>query len=302
MAFRSRQSTKLSKTEEAPPPAPASETAAQTPAAPEPASAPAESAVNTPAPPADDTSPGTAAPADAAPGAAPAGAAPASSAPASNAPAGNAPAGNAPTESAPTRNAPAGNGGAPAASGAPAGGTAAKPAGQAAASGAKPKPNSVVDELEQKWLQTQAFFLDEPREAVRRSDLVVGDVLEHLNDVIANGRQAIRSRWNEDGLGTDELRAVMMNYRELIRHVIAAAELPIDTSPPKAKAAPAAPKGSDQTSDSAPQNGAAPQSGAAQQSPTQQPAAQQPAAPAASSAGPTNGTTAAPAQAPQSTN
>ncbi|WP_020575790.1 hypothetical protein [Actinopolymorpha alba] len=84
-----------------------------------------------------------------------------------------------------------------------------------------------IDELQHRWLVTQAQLLDDPRDAVREAGLLIGDAMQFVTSTFTDHRDRIEREWkNNDSMSTDELRMVMRRYRNLFQYVLAASQLP----------------------------------------------------------------------------
>lgn len=84
-----------------------------------------------------------------------------------------------------------------------------------------------VDELQHRWLVTQAQILDDPRDAVREAGLLIGDALQFLTTTLASHRDRIEGSWKNDSeLSTDELRDIMRRYRTLFQYVLSVTQIP----------------------------------------------------------------------------
>jgi hypothetical protein len=84
-----------------------------------------------------------------------------------------------------------------------------------------------VDELQHRWLVTQAQLLDDPRDAVREAGLLIGDAMQFVTSTFTDHRDRIEREWrNNDSMSTDELRTVMRRYRNLFQYVLSASQLP----------------------------------------------------------------------------
>lgn len=98
---------------------------------------------------------------------------------------------------------------------------------QPTAQGGPSQYGEAVAGLKQRWLETQAHILDDPREAVTRADGLMDDVLKHLNASLGVMRQSVHDQWAKDeSLSTDELRTTMQRYRTLFRHILDASAGP----------------------------------------------------------------------------
>jgi hypothetical protein len=84
-----------------------------------------------------------------------------------------------------------------------------------------------VEELQHRWLVTQAQLLDDPRDAVREAGLLIGDAMQFVTSTFTDHRDRIEREWkNNDQLNTDELRTIMRRYRNLFQYVLSASQLP----------------------------------------------------------------------------
>ena len=84
-----------------------------------------------------------------------------------------------------------------------------------------------IEELQHRWLVTQAQLLDDPREAVREAGLLIGDAMQFVTSTFTEHRDRIEREWKREAeLSTDELRIVMRRYRNLFQYVLSASQLP----------------------------------------------------------------------------
>lgn len=84
-----------------------------------------------------------------------------------------------------------------------------------------------VEELQQRWLITQAQLLDDPRDAVREAGLLIGDAMQFVTTTFTEHRDRIEREWKDNAeMNTDELRAIMRRYRNLFQYVLSASQLP----------------------------------------------------------------------------
>lgn len=84
-----------------------------------------------------------------------------------------------------------------------------------------------VEELQHRWLVTQAQLLDDPRDAVREAGLLIGDAMQFVTSTFTEHRDRIEREWKNEGtMSTDELRTVMRRYRNLFQYVLSASQLP----------------------------------------------------------------------------
>ncbi|REF35455.1 hypothetical protein [Thermasporomyces composti] len=84
-----------------------------------------------------------------------------------------------------------------------------------------------IEELQHRWLVTQAQLLDDPRDAVREAGLLIGDAMQFVTSTFSEHRDRIEREWkNNENLSTDELRMIMRRYRNLFQYVLSASQLP----------------------------------------------------------------------------
>lgn len=84
-----------------------------------------------------------------------------------------------------------------------------------------------IEELQHRWLITQAQLLDNPRDAVHEAGVLVGEAMQLVAAAFGEQRDQIERDWKENAdLDTDELRAVMQRYRKLFQYVLRASQSP----------------------------------------------------------------------------
>jgi hypothetical protein len=77
------------------------------------------------------------------------------------------------------------------------------------------RPGSDVD-VEGRWKVTQSQFLESPREAVAAADALVTDVIDDVRRRLDADRASVADTWQHDGASTEDLRAAMLRYREVL--------------------------------------------------------------------------------------
>jgi hypothetical protein len=119
---------------------------------------------------------------------------------------------------------------------APAADTADTPAPQPEAPGAEPasaqhessKDDVVVAdddlaELRARWAGVQAAFVDDPKDCVHQADLLVSDLFEQLTTGFAGVRSRLEEQWSRgEEASTEDLRLILMRYREFFERLLAA--------------------------------------------------------------------------------
>ncbi|MET7460155.1 hypothetical protein [Nonomuraea sp. NPDC005501] len=82
-------------------------------------------------------------------------------------------------------------------------------------------------EVQARWRELQAGFVDDPNEAVKRADGLVGEVVEALTSALTSRTGELRRRWNDsDGNGggrtdTEQLRLALREYRTVLERLLA---------------------------------------------------------------------------------
>jgi hypothetical protein len=87
-------------------------------------------------------------------------------------------------------------------------------------------PASERDELEQKWNDIQARFVDEPRGSVEEANALVSDLMDRLVSGFSEQRERLEGQWERgDDVTTEDLRMVLMRYRSFFGRLL---EVPVD--------------------------------------------------------------------------
>ena len=77
-------------------------------------------------------------------------------------------------------------------------------------------------DLRKQWNDTQAGFVDEPREAVKRADALVADVMKRLAESFASERANLEHQWDRgDNVTTEDLRVALQRYRSFFDRLLA---------------------------------------------------------------------------------
>ncbi|NUP24648.1 MAG: hypothetical protein HOZ81_53075 [Streptomyces sp.] len=77
-------------------------------------------------------------------------------------------------------------------------------------------------QVQARWRDLQASFVDDPGEAVQRADGLVGEVVESLTSSITNRTHALRERWKDvDSPDTEDLRQAFRDYRNVLERLLA---------------------------------------------------------------------------------
>jgi len=63
------------------------------------------------------------------------------------------------------------------------------------------------------WNEIQAMFVDDPRASIEQAAAVVDDRAEALIQSVAQRQRSLKSAWQADDAGTEELRVALQQYR-----------------------------------------------------------------------------------------
>lgn len=79
------------------------------------------------------------------------------------------------------------------------------------------------DQLSGQWSQIQTEFVDRPREAVQRADVLVVDVMQRVTSSLAQERQRLEGQWEQgDDVSTEDLRIALTRYRSFFDRLLSA--------------------------------------------------------------------------------
>ena len=72
-----------------------------------------------------------------------------------------------------------------------------------------------------RWESIQASFVDEPRDAVQRADVLVAELMQRLAQTFARERETLEQQWAGGGeAGTEELRIALQRYRSFFERLL----------------------------------------------------------------------------------
>jgi hypothetical protein len=84
-------------------------------------------------------------------------------------------------------------------------------------------PDDQATAFRGRWHDIQAGFVDEPRDAVRKADELVGEVIQRLADSFRNECKNIESNWQEGrDVSTEDLRRALRRYRSFFDRLLSA--------------------------------------------------------------------------------
>jgi len=82
------------------------------------------------------------------------------------------------------------------------------------------------DELERRWNDIQARFVDEPRGSVEQANALVAELMDRLVSSFSNERERLESQWDRgDDVSTEDLRVALTRYRSFFGRLL---EVPVD--------------------------------------------------------------------------
>lgn len=76
-------------------------------------------------------------------------------------------------------------------------------------------------ELQRRWTDVQARFVDDPREAVTSADALVDEVIRDLSTLFSDERAKLESQWGKsDEVSTEDLRVALQRYRSFFERLL----------------------------------------------------------------------------------
>jgi hypothetical protein len=87
-------------------------------------------------------------------------------------------------------------------------------------------PASERKELEQRWNDIQAGFVDQPRASVEEANALVSELMDRLVSSFTEQRDQLEAQWERGGdVTTEDLRVALMRYRSFFGRLL---EVPVD--------------------------------------------------------------------------
>jgi len=77
-----------------------------------------------------------------------------------------------------------------------------------------------AERFRSRWNELKGEFVDEPRDAVRKADALVGDVLDEIAKVFTEQRSRIEHDLDTDGTSTEDLRQALHRYRKFFERLL----------------------------------------------------------------------------------
>ncbi|SEG82545.1 hypothetical protein SAMN05444920_10557 [Nonomuraea solani] len=77
-------------------------------------------------------------------------------------------------------------------------------------------------EVQARWRDLQASFVDDPGQAVERADGLVGEVVESLTNTLTTRTNTLRDSWKgAENSDTEQLRLALRDYRSVLERLLA---------------------------------------------------------------------------------
>ncbi|NRQ36421.1 hypothetical protein HII36_31985 [Nonomuraea sp. NN258] len=77
-------------------------------------------------------------------------------------------------------------------------------------------------QVQARWRDVQASFVDDPGEAVTRADALVGEVVEAITSTLTTRTNALRDGWKgSEQADTEQLRLALRDYRNVLERLLA---------------------------------------------------------------------------------
>jgi hypothetical protein len=82
-------------------------------------------------------------------------------------------------------------------------------------------PETELGDFRHRWQDTQSGFVDNPRNAVRAADELVGSVMTRLEQVFADERAKLEHEWDKgENVSTEDLRLALQRYRSFFDRLL----------------------------------------------------------------------------------
>jgi hypothetical protein len=79
----------------------------------------------------------------------------------------------------------------------------------------------VADGFRARWDAVQSSFVDDPRQAVRRGDALVAQVMKSLAETFSKERASLEAQLDRsDDAGTENLRVALRLYRSFFKRLL----------------------------------------------------------------------------------
>ena len=82
-------------------------------------------------------------------------------------------------------------------------------------------PENETESFRSRWRDTQADFVDSPRESVKKADELVAAIIQRLAEVFSAEREKLESNWGEGrDVSTEDLRQALQRYRSFFDRLL----------------------------------------------------------------------------------
>ncbi len=81
-------------------------------------------------------------------------------------------------------------------------------------------PDEALVHFKSHWQTIQQGFVDDPWNAVKEADSLVGDVREQLAAILEEPRHHLAGQWSDGEPDTEELRLTLRRYRDVLDHLL----------------------------------------------------------------------------------
>jgi hypothetical protein len=76
-------------------------------------------------------------------------------------------------------------------------------------------------ELQRRWTDVQARFVDDPKAAVKSADGLVDEVIRDLSTLFSDERSKLERQWDNDAdVSTEDLRVAIRRYRAFFERLL----------------------------------------------------------------------------------
>lgn len=77
-----------------------------------------------------------------------------------------------------------------------------------------------IRDMQSQWDQIQTGFVNEPRNAVREADALVGSAIRRLSEGFSGEQSKLEQQWDNGNVSTEDLRLALQRYRSFFHRVL----------------------------------------------------------------------------------
>jgi hypothetical protein len=78
-----------------------------------------------------------------------------------------------------------------------------------------------LSDLQSRWANVQAAFVDDPKDSVQQADGLVNDVVEKITSSFSQARSQLEEQWSRgEDASTEDLRVALTRYREFFQRLL----------------------------------------------------------------------------------